>query len=342
MIAPIEPGPITGPSAIVQRMLEHKRLLIAQDAETVFIMASKWRELEIALEAETMLLATEIMELQRAGEVVHVNKLMKLERYQVLLGQLDIEMDKYSAWAETEIIVRERILGEMGLEHAVNAIQISITDATAEIGGVFNRVPLSAVENMIGTTSAGPLSELIMEAYPTAADRVTRALIDGVAMGRPPGAVAKAMADGMAEGLTRATTIARTEMLRVYREASRTQYVESGVVTGYERLASSQPNTCMACIALDGKVYPTGDLMEVHPNDRCTMIPLVKGAPPPERELAGDWFDRQTEEVQIEMMGPGTHELYKSGKIELKDLAVESEHPVWGPSLRVANTRDLK
>ena len=342
MIAPLQPTASIPPSAIVERMLEHKKMLVAQDAETIIMMAKRWRELEIALETEIYALVSEVLELQRTGQVVGAQKIRRLDRYRILLGQLDIEMSKYSAWAEVEIIRKEGALAKLALEHATDAIRISLVEATGEIGAVFNRVPVSAVEHLIGTTAGGPLADLIMDAYPDAADRVTRALIDGVAMGRPPGVVAKAIADGMAEGLVRATTIARTEMLRVYREASREQYEESGAVTAYQRLASRQPVTCMACIALDGKIYPTDELMEVHPNDRCVMIPVVRGAPPIKRELAGDWFDRQTDEVQREMMGPGVHDLYKEGKIELPDLAVESHHPIWGPSLNVQSLKNLE
>lgn len=338
-LLPVPPAPET--SALVARLLEHKQLLLAYDAETMLVMAERWVELELMLEAQINLLAMEITEMAATGEVVHLNKLMKLERYQALLGQLDIEVAKYVDWGVLEIIGRERLLGQLGIQHAVEGIQLALVEAGKGVGEFFNRVPMSAVEKMVGMTAGGPLEGLLSEAYPLAAEQMSQALIEGVALGLPPGEVAKRMADGVATGLNRCTVIARTEVLRVYREASREQYEESGAVTGYERLATRQPNTCMACIALDGEVYPTKELMSVHPQDRCTMIPLVRGVPRVKRELAGEWFEKQDPGLQREMMGPGRHELYKEGKVGLPDLVTKTDHPVWGPSVGVTPLKNL-
>jgi SPP1 gp7 family putative phage head morphogenesis protein len=266
---------------------------------------------------------------------------MKLERYQALLGQLDVEVAKYVDWGVLEIIDRERLLGQLGIQHAVESVQLALVEAGKGMGEFFNRVPISAVEKMVGMTAGGPLEGLLSEAYPLAAEQMTQALIEGVALGLPPGEVAKRMADGMAAGLNRCTVIARTEILRVYRETSRQQYEESGAVERFERLATRQPNTCMACIALDGEIYLTKELMNVHPLDRCTMLPLVRGVPRPERELASEWFERQDSDLQKEMMGPGRHKLYKEGKIDLPDLVTKTEHPVWGPSVGVTPLKNL-
>jgi len=324
------------------RLREHKQLLITQDAEIMFHMAERWLQLEGTLEAQISLLSREMIDLQAAGEEIGINRLLKMDRYQTLLGQLDTEMIKYNEWATDEIINRQRLLGKLGIEHSAEAIQLSLAEAGLGVGEFFNRLPVSAIENMIGMTSGGPLGTLLKEDFPAAAEHMTRALIDGVALGLPPGKTARNMMDGMAEGLNRATTIARTEQLRVYREASRQQYETSGAVQEYERLCAKQPNTCMACIALDGKIYPTSELMDAHPNDRCTMIPLVAGVPRIERELAGDWFARQDPDMQREMLGPGRFDLYKRGEIGLQDLAVSSVHPTWGPSVGVASLKSLQ
>jgi len=262
-------------------------------------MADRWLRLENALEAQISLLAREITDMQIAGEVVSINRLLKFDRYQKLLERMDVEMARYSEWAETEIETRQYFLGRLGLQNSAEAIQISLAEAGYGVGEFFNRLPVDAVEVMVGMTGSGmPLGDLLEDAFPESVEHMTNALLEGVVLGLPPGQTARNMMDGMAAGLTRLTTIARTEQLRVYREASRQQYEASGAVREYERVCAKQPATCIACIALDGKVYPTDELMEVHPNDRCVVGgTLISGARPESlsiRNYSGDVISIKT------------------------------------------------
>jgi hypothetical protein len=134
-------------------------------------------------------------------------------------------------------------------------------------------------------------------------------------------------------------TIARTEQLRAYREAARSQYQESGLVKSYKRIAAL--DACMACIALDGETYDVEELLEVHPNDRCGMIPVVEGLPEIQYESAADRFAELPEDEQRERMGDGAYDLWNSGQISLNDFAVHSESDDWGPSIQTATLADL-
>jgi len=64
------------------------------------------------------------------------------------------------------------------------------------------------------------------------------------------------------------------------------------------------------------------------------MIPIVRGVSELTWESGEDWLRKQPEEVQIKTLGPGAHEMWKNGEIELKDLVNKVEHPIWGPSLQ--------
>lgn len=340
MALPLPPEPDT--STLVLHLREYERALQAHDAETMIIMAERWAQLENILEAQISLLAREMLEKQAAGEEIGINQLLKFERYQTLLEQMDVEMRKYNEWAVPEISGRQHFLGRLGLTHSAEAIQVGLSDAGFGMGQFFNRLPVSSVEIMVGMTGAGaPLGDLLQEAYPLSAEHMTNALLEGVAYGLPPRETARRMMDAMAGGLAHITTIARTEQLRVYREASRRQYEASGAVQEYERVCAKQPKTCIACIALDGTIYLVQDLMEVHPNDRCFMIPLVAGAGRTDRELARDWFAKQDPELQKEMLGPGRFDLYQRG-LGLQDMVTKSVHPIWGPSLGITPLKDLR
>jgi hypothetical protein len=150
------------------------------------------------------------------------------------------------------------------------------------------------------------------------------------------------VADGLSQGLNHILLVARDQKIRAYREASRQQYERSGVVQKYRRIAAKNTRTCMACIALDGTVWKTSELMPLHPQDRCAMIPIVDGFKPVESdENAREWFRDQPEDVQREMMGPGKFEAWQDRKFRLNQLATVRENRTWGPGAQVTTLGDL-
>ncbi len=280
------------------------------------------------------------MEIKEAGLAINIQDVYRMRRYQALLVQMQGEMSAYNLWAAEYIAVNQKTYGVLGINNAAEAIQLSLL----EIGSAafFDKLPVSAIELMVGVAGdGGPIYTLLQEAYPTAVDQMTNILIQNVALGIGPVETAKAMMVGIEGSLTHALTVARTEQLRVYREASRQQYDLSGAVKGYKRFASKSGNTCAMCFALDGEIYPTKELMNVHPNDRCTMIPLVRGVPEPMWESGEDWLRRQDPELQKHVLGPGAFEMLNNGEIELIDLVNKTEHPIWGPSLQRTPLKDL-
>lgn len=109
--------------------------------------------------------------------------------------------------------------------------------------------------------------------------------------------------------------------------------------------------TCPRCIALDGLIWAKDDLdrppMPLHPRCRCMFLPVTKTwkelgldidemekeyQPWTVRDDAGnivehgfeknysDWFKTRGKEFQDRAIGPKRAELYREGKIQLKDL----------------------
>ena len=324
-------------SAVVARMREYQKALVARDAETIYQMGSQWLRLEEALEANIRLLAVEIAEM---GVDVDISTIYRHRRYQKLLAQTQMELTNYNIWAAERIIENQKKMAVLGIEHASDLLTLSLLEGGSM--AFFDRIPVSALQLMIGNAGkGGPVYTLLESAYPTMVESMTNILIQNIALGIGPAATAKQMMNGAAEGLNHALTVARTEQLRVYREASRQQYESSGAVKGYKRLASKSGNTCALCLALDGEIYPTSDLMSVHPNDRCAMIPLVRGASEPMWESGGDWLAKQDTATQQKILGKGAQELYANGAIQLMDLVKKTEHDIWGPSLQQVPLRDL-
>ena len=321
-------------SIVIQRMRRHKLDLLARDGDTMLHMGNRWLMLENAVEANIQILALDALEAAEAGEAVSLSAIFKRERYQKLVAQIRDELADYNEWADEFITQNQRNLGKLGIEHAADALQGTLTEG-GQAGMFFDKLPVSAIENMVGIAGdGGPLQVLLEQAYPTAVDRMTDVLIKNTALGINPRLTAREMIEGTAEALNHSLTVARTEQLRVYREASRQQYKSSGLVTEYKRLSAKNANTCAVCLALDGEVYPTDELMHVHPNCRCTMVPVVEGMPAIEWETGEEWLKKQDPEIREQILGKGASEMLDAGDIELKDLATKTEHETWGPSLQ--------
>ncbi len=152
-------------------------------------------------------------------------------------------------------------------------------------------------------------------------------------------------------GLTRALRISRTEMLRAFREGTRATYQQNPVtVRGYRRVAAKDADTCMACIALDGKRYSVGQPLNEHVSGRCALVPIT----PTYRELGlnvdeptapvqtgQDWFMGQPAATQRGMMGRGKYDAWKSGAFSLDDMATTHRNRQWGDQAVETPLKDL-
>jgi len=329
------------PSLVETVMEEYRRRLLGREAEQMREMARRWLEVERAVEAIAALLADDLMKLKTAGTAVTAAKIFRLERYQRLVAQAKLEVKRYDQWA-ADLIGRKQVeMGKLGAEGAAMLIRSAYLDA-GKIGAYFDLLPVEAVESMAGFAGDGtPLYKLLLDDYPETVGNLTKTLVDSTAMGINPRETARLMMEDMAGNLDRALTVARSEQLRAYREAGRQQMEVSRVVEGYIRRCALNEGTCMACIVLDGTEYPTDELMEVHPNDRCFMQPKIIGLEPVEAVYGKDWFGLQTEETQRTMMGDDYYEAWQSGKFELDQLASTHVDPTWGPTVGVARLGEL-
>ena len=119
---------------------------------------------------------------------------------------------------------------------------------------------------MIGFLADGsPLARLLAELGTETARRIGELLRDGLALGWNPRKVAAMMRREVGMALTRALRIARTEMLRAWRQSSIQGYRDQGaLIKGYRRHAQQDTRTCIACLLLDGTFYETQDEFKDH------------------------------------------------------------------------------
>lgn len=326
----------------IQVMKEFKRALLAYEEAQVARMVRAWMTVDRALARDIEALAEEIARLRSAGEVVTEARLYRLSRYQSLVAQIQAEIARYERAAEHLILEAQEDLARMGIRHAQGAIRAMYQ--TFGVHVAFNRLPVRAVEYLVGLTAdGGPLFGLLQQRAlaPAAVEGLTNTLIEAVTRGWNPRRTARAMQDGLTGGLQKALVIARDQQLRVYRMASDQQYRESGVVSAKRRVAAKDGRTCLACLAMDGELIPVGMEMYDHTQGRCTAIPVVEGLPPLSWQYGPEWFAGLPAERQREMMGAKRYEMWRDGAFDFRDLATPTYDPVWGRGLAVTPLSQL-
>jgi len=333
---------------VVMAMRQYKADLLAREAQQMRQMAQRWLQVEQALEPQIAALTMEMAEARAAGMTLTDAKTRQLKRYKALLVQAQDEIRKYARYAQGEITAGQQIMARLGVTQAE---QLMLLSDPAGVGVSFRRLPVDEVQYMVGMAGDGkPLGELLKARMvvdaaglpmPGVWDNLTRTLVDGTALGWNPTKTARLMRDNLSGGLQKALVIARTEQLRVYREASRATYAESGVVQGHVRVCAHDGRVCGACLADDGHVYPVNVAIPDHPSGRCSSVPWLKGMEAPKWTQGEEWLKLQDEEKQRSILG-GHYEGWKAGDFGLKDMLERTKHKVWGPGLQVRPLKDLR
>lgn len=139
----------------------------------------------------------------------------------------------------------------------------------------------------------------------------------------------------------RATTVGNQRNTR--QAADQAEQDDDRLVMGWRRRCKRDFRVCPACVFLDGKLYPTNDLLEVHPNERCFMIPVLRGMPIPDWQTGREWFMQQSEATQIEIMGRGRYELWRDGGVDFDDfIQYTGETPGGQPGIKVRALKDMQ
>lgn len=333
-----------GTAEILSLTRQYQADLDAKDSQVTQDLARRWLLVEQDLQQDILDLATELSEMAGQGQVIKQWRLNKLRRYTRLLAQLQEQLQAFNAQAAVDISWLQNQAAFAGIQNHLNYINevAAFYDAQSVVIQM-DRLGSEAVQNIVAIArGGGPLDRLLQNAYPATANAITNKLIFNTALGRNPRQTAREMVrDGLATGLNHALLVARDQQIRAYREAGRQAYERSGVVEAYRRLCAKNTRTCLACLAMDGTIWPTSELMALHPQDRCSQIPIINGLPPVRFQTGRDWFMNQPEKTQRRMMGPGTFEAWQAGRFDFRQLATVKEHPIWGPSARVTSLKDL-
>lgn len=286
---------------------------------------------------------------QAAGDPTF-SALYQRERLAMLQDEVIRELQRLTGRTYAQIIAEQRHAAELGTEAAQRFLR-----EVLDVGGVFStatvRLPRAAIEAIVAALSDGsPLRALLARLGPETWRQAEAALIEAVALGRNPRAIATALRRALDISRTRALTIARTEVLRAYRVSALDSYRQTSVIKGWVWMAAvtneaaNLTRVCAACWAMHGRWFPLDVPFESHPNCRCSAAPCL-GFPDADGYYRGEPFGATGPErfaslpasVQREILGPGKYAAWLRGDIELPDLVSVRESGEWGITRSVAS-----
>lgn len=335
-------------SAIAREMTAFRRELDAQAAPALKDLARNYRTIITTTEAKARALATQIEAARAAGREVSLGQLYRIERYEMLLVELQKSTERYALRvAAPRIEGLQSDSAWLAQEHAARTERVLLGD---ELAGRFETrfvmIPEGAIENLSGVMrDGGELATYLRETLSKAnVESVRKALAEGLGTGLNPREVGRIAAKASGVGLQRSTLIARTEMLRTYRESQRERWASTGVVQAYRRTAAVNERTCLGCIAMDGTIFQMHEELNDHPGGRCTAIPVfvVNGEVlMPPMQTAQSWLAEQPDATQVEVMGPARWAAWKRGDVEINQMAQYRPNERFGGAWVPRNVSDI-
>jgi SPP1 gp7 family putative phage head morphogenesis protein len=314
-------------SIIAETAYRFKAALLAQEQQAMETMARRWLGVMDRLDGDIAALSEEVTRLGLRNP----DRIMRLARYQRLMTQAYQEFQRYEAFAGDLVANNQSLFARLGVDYGLGLMQ----EAGRGVALTFDRIPVEAVRFTAGIAGDGsPLTALFNDVWPDVAERMTQSLVNGIALGQGAQQVARALRAATNMGLNRSLLIARSESMRVYREASLTQYRSSSQVEGFQRVAAHDSRVCAACLLDEGTVYALADEMPEHPQGRCLPIPVLVRRGPNEWTRGETWLAQQNEARQIAILGKARRDAWQMGQIRLSDIPQRVENPTWGPTLR--------
>ena len=320
--------------------LEFRAALLRQDASAAKSLIRSYGLAYAKISKSLDSLLTKIETARQRKEPVDQAWLLREERYNALLLQIQVEMARFATNASQRIASTQ--------ESAIQLSQQAFASQMSLFGvGNFNRLSTNAIEAMVGMAGDGsPLADLLRPLGQSASRQVRDVLVNAVAIGQSPRKTAAEIKNALAGDLTRALTISRTESLRAFRESSRQSYLQNQeLIDGYVWIAKLTPSTCPVCWGLHGQIFPISEPFATHPNCRCCTAPRPKSIPGipdlPPIETGIEQFTKLSAADQEQILGKAKYAAFKAGQFGLADLVGSAVHPRWGRSVYEKSLREI-
>ncbi len=244
-----------------------KRARLRAERRQAQQIVSQYQGIWQSVKADLADLGARIKAARAAGETIDKGWLVKQHQLSQIQAQVEGEILVATSFLETALAQAQFEAVLAGRADAEQLIRDSLGPPPPGVKWQ-PAIPVAATNHLIGYSSDGqPLGQLLATLAPDAAEGLRKALVSGIALGKNPTVIARDARDSLGGNMARALTIARTEILRSYRESSRATYQDNAdVVTGWVWSAELDETTCEVCWAMNGEVFDTEVEMDTHPN----------------------------------------------------------------------------
>jgi molecular chaperone GrpE (heat shock protein) len=361
------------PSDLERVTTEYRQALLSREAEAAKAMAASYEAARAQIRQAIDDLAKAMESYTGAANQIPRSWFTEQDRLSKLLRLVEEGVNGWSSYAQSTISLALADAAAMGGEVALAQLRSVIP---APIGGGFGIPSLDAMEQSAGSMRPGsPLNALFAAMGQNVAGQIADGLFTGLAMGLNPRQVGRQLKEIADLPVRRGALIARTEMLRSYRNAAVGTYRNNtDVVKGWRWRAAWSLRTCIACLAMDGKEFPLSRPFGSHPACRCVPIPLLrknvsdylKNAGLSQEELyvfdkvqgttgstsdlfntAYYWFRSLPEAQKLQVLGTTRYAWFvqRAGMISastfFESLAKVTRDRQWGRGLRIATLDEL-
>ena len=321
--------------SIFEQVEEFRKQLAAGSLKAEARLIEAYRHLYEVVEAriDALLLAT-----MESGTLTEA-QLVRMERYKALMNTVRRELEKYRAFSEVEMNIAARKALDLGEIHGRMMVALSAGNVT--LSGQMNALNPKVIEQLLGFLQPeGALYKRLAMMPDVTVSEVSKAIIEGIGMGSGPKVTAGVLSKlGMA--LTDSLRMMRTVQLYSYREANRASYIANSDVVREWIWYADLAGACPACVAMHGTRHPLSERLNDHHNGRCAMVPVTITNPKINIETGEEWFEKQTETRQQQILGKGKFEAYQSGKFKFEQLATNHTDEVYGEMRTEASLKEL-
>ena len=285
------------------------------------------------------------------GQVMTPSQAAEIAQLRAFQQAIVTEITRFGVAADLEMsrLTTESI--ELALNHSTGLVEayFQSPEARAALRASFTSLVPEQVETLAGFLAPeSPLHDALTEQLGNAvAEQVSSKMVESIARGANPLTVAAEIRRDLGLGLSWAVNTVRTANLWAYREATRANYIaNSRVVGGWTWHATLDNRVCGSCLSQHGTQHELTETLNGHHQCRCVMIPelpLAKslGLELPEIETGEDWFRRQQQETQNEILGLGMAQAWRDGQVQFSQFSREYQSEVYGSMLRMASMKDL-
>jgi hypothetical protein len=298
----------------------------------------------------------------------HPSWALQRDRLEILTREIGADLRRIEPLVRSSITGAQRDAIGLALDHAEAFSRDLVTAGvprnlrdrvSGALGSSWARPPVEAFENLVGVLADGsPLEKRLRGYGAEAVEAIRREMGTSFLLGEGPELMAQRLRGPMGGNRARAMVVSRTETVRAYRYATHEGYrANADIVPGWIWSADLGPNTCAACIEMNGTRHPLSETLYDHPNGRCAPIPETASnadlaerfgipelaeVPDVEREVrdGAEWLAEQPAAIQDQILGGARGALYRDGT-PLSDLTTRRPNRTWGPSIGVKPLRDV-